>query len=236
MEQFNPGAEIAEDSEEVFSSSELAQLSNLPLLGAEPIDAGQQLPGNELTVTEQPAPDGEAAKAALDIEEKCAALVRSLGDEDVDSLVSELEASLANSSVASVKVEARDFTSAKHEPSSPDTVGSEAGPEVVSQAEQELRERCSDREFAVTPEQLQVRIRALRQAKPARTKTLSRAAAVALSLGVTVAGVMYGFFYIGSEIARVTGIDAFLPASLLIGAVCSFYLGYLLIKPILKSK
>ena len=85
-----------------------------------------------------------------------------------------------------------------------------------------------------TPEDLQARIEQFkRRRKP--DPGFGRAVALVVSLGVTFVTVMYGSFLLGTEIDRRQGTTWCLPVALLLGAAAGFWVGYLLIRPLLRE-
>ena len=85
-----------------------------------------------------------------------------------------------------------------------------------------------------TPEDLQRRIERFKQRRKP-DPGLGRAVALVLSLGVTFVTVMYGSFLLGSELDRRGGTTWCLPVALLLGAAAGFWVGYLLIRPLLRD-
>lgn len=85
-----------------------------------------------------------------------------------------------------------------------------------------------------TPEELQERIEAF-QRKQRPDPGFGRAVALVTSLGVTFIAVMYGSFVLGTEIQRRTGSSSALAVSLLLGAAAGAWLGYLLLRPLLRD-
>ena len=85
-----------------------------------------------------------------------------------------------------------------------------------------------------TPEQLQQRIEAY-QRRHNPQPGFGRAVALVMSLGVTFAAVMYGAFVLGGMLEQHTGSRWCLPVTLLLGAVAGSWIGYLLIRPLLRE-
>jgi len=86
-----------------------------------------------------------------------------------------------------------------------------------------------------TPEELQRRIQAFRQRREAGAPGFGRAMALVMSLGVSLVAVMYGAYVLGGLLKAHTGASWALPLSLLLGAAGAGWVGYLLIRPLLRE-
>lgn len=85
-----------------------------------------------------------------------------------------------------------------------------------------------------SPEDLK---RRLDELKKVRKKDSSLSAlGLVFSLGVTFIAVMYGSFVLGSHLDRQFGSSLYLPICLLAGAAAGFWIGYLLMKPLLRDR
>ncbi len=85
-----------------------------------------------------------------------------------------------------------------------------------------------------TPERLQQRIDGFRKRRRAEPG-LGRAMALVMSLGVSLVAVMYGSYVLGGILRSHTGLAWILPATLLTGVVAAAWVGYLLIRPLLRE-
>jgi threonine/homoserine/homoserine lactone efflux protein len=86
-----------------------------------------------------------------------------------------------------------------------------------------------------TPEELQRRIEAFRQRRGTDGPGFGRAMALVMSLGVSLVAVMYGAYVLGGLLKAHTGSAWALPLSLLLGAAAAGWVGYLLIRPLLRE-
>jgi len=86
-----------------------------------------------------------------------------------------------------------------------------------------------------TPEELQRRIEAFRQRRGADGPGFGRAAALVMSLGISLVAVIYGAFVLGDLLKTHTGLAWILPGTLLLGAAAAGWVGYLLIRPLLRD-
>ncbi len=85
-----------------------------------------------------------------------------------------------------------------------------------------------------SPEELQQRIQAYQQ-RHGPQPGFGRAVALVMSLGVTTAAVMYGSYVLGGVLQKHTGQAWCLPVTLLAGAAAAAWVGYLLIRPLLRE-
>lgn len=85
-----------------------------------------------------------------------------------------------------------------------------------------------------SPEELQQRIQAYRRRHDPQPG-FGRAMALVMTLGVTLAAVMYGSYVLGDALQRHTGRAWCLPVTLLVGAAAAGWVGYLLIRPLLHE-
>jgi len=86
-----------------------------------------------------------------------------------------------------------------------------------------------------TPEELQRRIEAFRKRRGSDAPGFGRAMALVMSLGVSLVAVMYGAYVLGGLLKAHTGAAWTLPFSLLLGAAAAGWVGYLLIRPLLRE-
>lgn len=97
----------------------------------------------------------------------------------------------------------------------------------MGEAPQDLQE--------ATPEDLQRRIQAFRQRQETGTPGFGRALALVMTLGVSLVAVMYGAYFLGGLLKAHTGAAWAMPVSLLLGAAAAGWVGYLLIRPLLRE-
>lgn len=85
-----------------------------------------------------------------------------------------------------------------------------------------------------TPEALQVRIEQLK--KPRRHDPgFGQAVGLVFTLGVTVAGILVGSWMLGQRLDEEAGVGFYTPTLLLLGAAGAFWVGYLLLRPLLRT-
>lgn len=87
-----------------------------------------------------------------------------------------------------------------------------------------------------SPEELQERIERLRasQERSSDKKSLAHAMVFFMSMGVSMAGAIYGGYVIGSWLDHRTGASFYLPICLLLGVAGGAMIVWQLLKPMLK--
>lgn len=85
-----------------------------------------------------------------------------------------------------------------------------------------------------SPEELKARIDELKRAR--KKDSGLGAIGIVMSLGVTFIATLYGSFVIGNHLVKETGSSVYLPVSLLLGSAAGFWVGFLLLKPLLRDK
>lgn len=85
-----------------------------------------------------------------------------------------------------------------------------------------------------SPEELKARIDEFKRG-PKKDSSM-RALGLVFSLGVTVIATLYGSYVIGSYLDRQNGSSMYLPIALLLGAAAGFWVGWLLLKPLLRDQ
>jgi len=90
---------------------------------------------------------------------------------------------------------------------------------------------------AATPEALQDRIDSLRRGGSDRKEreSVSRALALVMSMGVTMAGAMYAGYLLGNYLVRQTGNGLYLPGMLLLSAVGGGIMVFQMLRPFFKG-
>lgn len=86
------------------------------------------------------------------------------------------------------------------------------------------------------PEAVALRIKELRKEIERSPNRTSQAMGLVVSLGVTTALVLYGFFRIGKKVVELSGAPWAMAVCMLIGVVVVFWIGALLIKPIVRQR